>query len=159
MIGVVVSIENGQAENQWDYLLSNFAPDMFWLIHPDNHVPGCKLCKAAPRIKTCGELPKDVPLVLMTNRDARYIKGDTPLLSFEHPDNAIYMFGSNNEKLFEGEGSYFEDRIADHKVFIPLDSKHEMFSWIAGGITFWDRKCQQIRGILESSLGKPNNRQ
>lgn len=152
MIGVVASIENARAENQWDYLLANFEPDKFWIIHPDHLVPSCNLAKRAQRIYSCAELPSEVSLVLLQAKNGKYLQGDTPLNHFAHPENAIYFFGSNNEQLYLPEqvkdptppnGSYFEGRKPNYKVYIPIDSNHEMYSWIAGGITFWDRRMKQ----------------
>jgi hypothetical protein len=61
------------------------------------------------------------------------MSGDIALPNFEHPDEAIYCFGSDdhNQPLVE----------CATKVYIPTPSgtKHPMWSFQAGLIVFYDR--------------------
>jgi hypothetical protein len=79
-------------------------------------------------------LYQGLPTVLLAPPRGRYIQGETSLLDFDHPEEALYVFGPDNE--------HFSGLEADHLVYIPTDSKDEMYSWVACVVTMWDRRLQ-----------------
>lgn len=130
--------ENSQM--QWDYILLNFKPDKLYIITNEklefNHrSPRSK----AIQIKNIKELPKDTPLVVLAPQFAEHIKGETSLVDFKHPKDAIYFFGPDVGHLTK---EYFSDRKPDHLVYIPVDTDDQMFSFMAAAVVLWDRRIK-----------------
>lgn len=123
----------GSEQKQWDYALSHWPPDEVF-IRGEGNWPG-KPLRDARRVATAADLP-DVPLVVMTPKDGRYIKGETALQEFIHPERCTYLFGSDKENLHPDD---MGGRAPDHLVYIPTLTHHEMFSWVAGAIVMYDR--------------------
>lgn len=123
-------------QDQWDYVLSHFQADRLYLIGADpNGLQDTNVVGRATRIATAEELP-NLPLVIMAAENGRYVSGDASLGSFAHPEDCIYLFGADNSNLSEDE---LGDRPPDHKVYIRTDSIDDMYSWVAGAITLYDR--------------------
>jgi hypothetical protein len=49
------------------------------------------------------------------------------------------MFGADNAFLSTDQ---MGARLPDYKVYVPADSKDTMYSFVAGAITFWDRRMK-----------------
>ena len=122
--------------NQWEYLFTHFAPDRIWILGSPE---GARYHANVERITTIVELPPKVPVVLLASRGGRYLAGDESLVDFQHPENAIYLFGWD-----DGNVSPVDiDKTVAHKVFVPTADHVEMYSWIAGAITFYDRAVKR----------------
>lgn len=132
MIGVCFHREKGWEQNQWSFLFSNFGITDIWEIGIDG-TKDSHIYQAAQNIMKISQLP-DRPLVVLSPKDGRIIKGLEPLHSFTHPKECIYVFGPSNGVL----DHEVIDRKPDHYVYIPL-VKHEAFSHAAAYMTLWDR--------------------
>lgn len=141
MFNVCITYDpNENSQMQWDYVLLNFKPDSLYLIGGDKK----DIARKSPRskavhIKNVSELPRDIPLVVLTPKLGRNIQGTKSLLEFEHPENATYLFGSDIDHLTPKD---FKLRSPDHIVYIPVDTDDEMFSYMAAAVTFWDRRVK-----------------
>lgn len=47
-------------------------------------------------VSSCDELPAGVSRVVIQPLNGKYQQGETPLAQFTHPENAIYIFGSDD---------------------------------------------------------------
>ena len=132
------SIESEQMG--WDYLLSNFQPDeIFILAKPGQELPATNVFGKGTLIHSYKELPEDHDLVLLAPKEGTYIQGDRPIFSFVHPKYPIYIVGENHKIIHPDE---FEGRKIDYKVYIPTDTKDEMFNWTAMTVILYDRKIK-----------------
>lgn len=131
---------SGSFQNQWDFALSNFTPDQLFVIGDSSDAPETNVFSKlnATYLSSMDELP-DQPLVLMAPKNGFYIQGEIELSEFQHPENAIYIFGSDNYQMSEDIIGSVE---IDFKVFIPTDSQHDMYSWSAYVVTMWDRRMK-----------------
>ncbi len=119
---VCINLTTATSENQWSYVLSHFKPSQIYLI--GDYKTSDKIYNNAIK-----GLP-DKDLIILAPKNGRYIQGEIPLNEFKHPSDAVYYFGSDREHMNNMEGT---------KVYIPTDDNSEMYSWVAGAITFWDR--------------------
>lgn len=94
------------------------------------------ILRDAPKIKTFDDLPAGEIVVLAPDTSRNFVP-TVDLPDFKHPENAIYIFGPNNQHLSSEDVG---DRPADHVVRIPTDTKDEMFSYVAYIITAWHRR-------------------
>jgi hypothetical protein len=144
------------AMNQWDYVLTSFPVDEIFVLH-DGKVPENELqltiykprkvvrcnagvCHRATMIRTAEELPKDSMLVVSAPKEGRTIQGNECLHSFQHPKNAIYMFGQDNVNLGEIE---LGNRVPDHLVYIEAKT-HELYAHVAAALVLYDRIRKRI---------------
>lgn len=132
---------HGRYQDQWDYVLSNFAPDVLYVIGDEADAPETNVFAKlkATYIADASELP-DTTLVLLAQDNGRYFSGDVSLADFVHPDDAIYMFGNDVEWVTDAE---FGGRSPDHQVFIDTDTTDDMWSWCAYAVTAWDRRMKR----------------
>lgn len=126
MFSVAIHLSSPQSETQWDFVLSNFKPDEVVVL--GDYEPTSKVLRSARR-----SLPTEGERVILAPQNGRYISGTIALCDFTHPEHATYIFGPDNAHLHDIEG--------DHYVYIPTDTHHEMYSWVAGAVTLWDRRC------------------
>ena len=73
-------------------------------------------------------------------RDGRYVQGVTPLADFEHPADAIYLFGGDNANLNDEDD--LGGRVPDAIVYIPT-AEANMYSWVAAACVFYDRAVKR----------------
>lgn len=131
MVGVCFVRENkGSLQDFWSFVFSNFGVSDIWEIGKGDK--DLDIYQPTVGVKTAAELP-DVPLVVFAHQEGRYIKGQQSLVSFAHPEDAIYMFGGSHSNLSEDDVG----RDADY-VYIP-SVQHEMFSHCAAYIALYDR--------------------
>lgn len=143
MVSICIPVPNNSTiQNQWDFLLSHFEIDTLYLLGDKELETKSKSFQNYNLIGDGGYLPIDKPLVVMSPKNARYIKGVTSLLDFKHPKDAIYFFGADNVHLYDELG----DRKADHLVYIPTYTDYEMYSFIAAGITLYDKILKEHNG-------------
>ncbi len=147
--------------NQWDYVLTSFPVDEIFVLHdgkvPENEllitryrpkkVVKCEagVCKKATMIRSAEELPKDCALVVAAPKAGTNIQGDECLHSFQHPTNAIYMFGLDNNHLCETE---LGKRVPDRLVYIEA-RVHELFAHVAAALILYDRIRKQMSKELQ----------
>ena len=120
---------------QWDFALSNFVPDVLYVVRQEGFEPESR-SNVFRDAEFCSSV-LDVPgrHVVLAPESGRYVQGEQSLFDFEHPADATYVFGADNRHLDEVvEGSDL--------VFIPTDTIHEMFSWVAYGVVMWDRRLK-----------------
>jgi hypothetical protein len=127
-----VGEQRRDTQDQWSFLLSNFGDPECWEIEKASVEA---VYQKPVKIKTAEELPSDRPLVVLAPEAGKYVQGTENLKDFEHPDDAIYLFGSSHLNLCEDE---MGDRVADHCVYIPL-VKCECYAPPAAYMTLWDR--------------------
>ena len=142
--------------NQWDYVLTSFPVDEIFVLH-DGKVPENELkitryrpkkvvkcdagvCKKATMIRTAEELPEDSALVVAAPKAGRNFQGTDCLHSFQHPKNAIYMFGLDNANLSEVE---LGKRVPDRLVYIEAKT-HDLFAHVAAALILYDRIRKQM---------------
>ena len=133
MISVCFSTHTSTLQQQWDYVLCNFVPDEIYVIGslPED----TSLGKKAIVVQSAAELP-DLPIVLLAPDNGRYIQGTTSLGDFTHPDDCIYMFGSDSKYMSE---DFLGERTPDHIVYIDTDTNDDMYSFVSYGVVMHDR--------------------
>ncbi len=133
MAGVCFRSEShANLQDQWSFVFSNFGITELWEL---GSPLGEKIYQPTIKIMTAAELPTDRLLVVLAPADGRYIQGNESLKDFEHPDDAIYMFGGSHLNLNEDD---MGERMADHYVYLDL-VEYECFAHAAGYMTLWDR--------------------
>lgn len=126
--------------DQWGFVLSHWKPGMVYILGgPDDLNTNVSFLRNAKRVKTASQLPKTPKLVLLSPKEARYIRGEVALDTFKHPADAIYMFGSNKVHLSDDE---MGGRVPDYKVFIPTDDHHEMYDFVSAALVLYHRALQ-----------------
>ena len=122
-------------QNQWEFVLSHFDVPLSWIRRaPDDFNSYHK----SERIETANDLPRS-PLVVLAHPEGRVYKGTVALDQFEHPHNAIYFFGGDDEI-----NNDLGKRKPDHLVYIPA-THYEMYSYVAAAITLYDRLVKNGR--------------
>lgn len=136
MFGVCFTGEkNRNNQDQWSFLFSNFGVENIWELERPNTE---KIYQPTKMIQNASELP-DQTLIVVQPPDGRFVKGTESLSDFEHPDDAIYMFGGSHDVMtLEDLGG----RVAEHYVYIPLVA-YECYAFSAAYMTLWDRKVKR----------------
>ncbi len=128
------SEHGGWMQDQWSWVFSNFGITEIWergFASTDS-----KIHQPTIRIDTASELPAGRPLVVLAPPDGRYIKGTESLADFQHPENAIYLFGGSHNNVSDEDD--LGGRVPAALVFIPM-IEHECFGHSAAYMTLWDR--------------------
>lgn len=130
--------KDGNAQMQWDFVLSNFAVDTLYVIGDEADAPVSNVFSGmnATYIASAEGLPA-VTLIVLAADNGKYVQGTTSLVGFSHPEDVIYLFGGDSAFLSEDE---LGSRVPDDVVFIPTDSKDDMWSWSAFAVVMWDRR-------------------
>lgn len=127
-------------QTNWDYLLSNFKVDEVFIIgKKGDELPSTNVYGKGTFITSYSELPKEGTVILLAPNEGTYLKGTQNILDFVHPENAIYIVGPNHRILDESD---FEGCTIEYKVYIPNDTKDEMFNWSAMTVMLYDRKIK-----------------
>ena len=128
--------------NLWSFVLSQWPPAKVYLMRPlTGLVTNERKFVDAVLVRTAADLPKDQPLVLLSPSAAKYIPGTDPITDFEHPENPVYMFGSNRGHLGEDD---MGSRTPDHSVYIPGGCS-DMYDFMAGSVVLYDREMKRGR--------------
>lgn len=130
MIISVVHIDNGQDEFQFDYVMCNFSSDKTYVM--GRYECTSNVFRDAPHIESFSEIEEDFPIVLLAPESSINYKPTIKLQNFQHPKDAIYVFGPNNYHL--------EGLSPDYVVEIPVDTKDEMFNYVTYAVTMWHRR-------------------
>lgn len=142
-VSVVIPLPGPSAhQDQWDFTLSGFAPDRLYVVGSEEDRPQSNVFSAAEFLDPTEPLPPmsvSQRVVLLTPVGGRYVQGEESLASFQHPDEAVYVLGSDRAQIQAGLAAR-----ADHLVFIPTDSRHDLYSWVAYAIAMWDRRTKGI---------------
>lgn len=125
--------------NQWSYITSTFEVDEVFVIGPVDRIQDSGFLKRAKIISSVEDLPEDAPIVMAAPTEGRHIQGDVDLKDFVHPENAIYLFGPDNENLSD---EHLGARKIKHKVYITNDSRHEFYAHVSAGIFLYDRRSK-----------------
>ena len=120
-------------QDQWSWVFSNFGITEIWERDHEDSGDGA-IYQPTIKISTAVDLP-DRPLVVLSPPGGRFLKGTVSLADFNHPEEAIYMFGQSHGVLSDDD---MAGRSPDSVVFIPT-VKHEMYSHTAAYVTLWDR--------------------
>lgn len=123
--------------NQWSYVLSHWNIGNIYLIGENNYSDLHHLRDGIP-INNAEELPNK-ELIVLAPKDGRYVKGNESLVTFSHPKECIYLFGPDHTQLSEELGK----NKPTHTVYIPTDSKHEMYAHVCAAVTLYDRKLKE----------------
>jgi len=76
---------------------------------------------------------EDVQRILVQPRNGRHVRGESSLIGFQHPENAVYVFGPDMGHLQKGEEF-------DHSVYVPqLKTNVTLWSHQAAAIVLYDR--------------------
>lgn len=123
----------------WEFVLCHFRPDAIYILGP---VVESQLLERerAVYINDAGDLPAELPLVLMAPRTGAQVQGDEPLSSFVHPGDGVYWFGSDHRHL---DPILFARRAPDHRVCIETDTGDQMHAHVAYAVTMWDRRLKE----------------
>lgn len=125
-------------QKQWDFVLSNFPPAELFVIGDSRNAPPTNVFakNSAAYMLTADGLPRGRDLIVLAPPHGKYIAGTTPLHDFDHPDDAIYLFGPDHLFLSSDQ---MGQREHDAAVFIPTASTDDMYGHVAYAITVWDR--------------------
>ena len=119
--------------------MCNFRPDVIY-VHGDPALITSSVLHDATPITCPDDLPSDYSIVLLAPTNGANIQGDTSLVDFVHPANAVYWFGSDANHI---DDEVFANRAPDSKVFIPTDSVDQMYADSAWAVVAWDRRCKE----------------
>lgn len=128
-------------QDQWSFVFSNFGLDAPWIWER-----GCtedrdfEIYQTVTPISTAAELPLDHELVVLAHPEGKYIKGTESLVTFQHPENAIYLFGGSHDVLSDEDD--LGGRTPDHLIYIP-SGELEMYAFMAASITLYDRMVKR----------------
>ena len=130
MFDVCLIGSGGHWENQWSFVLSHFKPRKVYLIGDMSE----RLRLDVTKIETAEEI--EGHLVVLAPSNGYEIIGEVALPDYEHPENCTYLFGSDHEHL---TSKFMGERLADTSVYIPTETHDNMYSFVAGAITLYDR--------------------
>lgn len=124
---------------QWEYALCNFRPDAIYVVGPE--MPRSQFLEraGAELISDATAVSGEFEIVLLAPINGANLRGSVSLASFEHPAHALYWFGSDSRHI---EACLFAGRAPDHSVFIPTDTRDQMYSFAAWCVTAWDRRSK-----------------
>lgn len=133
---------NAQRQNQWDWVLCHFCPDVLYVIGDVDDAPSTNIMADLNAIYIGGlsEITEDYPLVVAAQADGRWVQGDTNLRDFVHPEDAIYYFGHDTHWVAE---EMFDGRPVASRVYVPTDTQYDMWSYVAFATFMWDRRSKQ----------------
>lgn len=134
MLGICFSSPQDLMQREyWSYVFEQFNVDNVWERGRSSDVNSNYKLET---IEEYSELP-NVPLIILAHKNAKYIRGEVSLLDFKHPENCIYVFGSDNGNIYPEE---FGGRDLT-PVYIP-PSNIEMYSFQAAAIVMYDRMVE-----------------
>lgn len=100
----------GEARDQWLYLALSFG------LQKEDVV---------------STIPDSGTRVVIQPADGHYVQGTVSIEDFVHPEDAVYIFGSDD--------SLMQPVDAEHYVYIPTAPTWELFASQAGAIVLFDR--------------------
>lgn len=140
MFSVCLSELKDRNEQQaWNVILQAWPPDEIFVI---GEVWYSNTMLRATSLPSIDSLPEDRPIVLLHPQSARYVQGEDPLTTFEHPEGAIYLFWPNHIHLRESD---FGGRKPDYSIYIPVACTDEISGPEAAAVTFYDRTLKELQ--------------
>lgn len=129
-------------QNSWDYLLQAFRvsrDDVYVILRSEEAAPQMsKVIGSCNFMRDVEHLPPG-PLVVCSPKNAQALPGKDCLHGFEHPENAIYVFGADNITL---DRNVFEGRKIDHAIYIPTEGTN-LHSHVAAAMVLYDRRHKE----------------
>jgi hypothetical protein len=133
--------EDENTIKQWEYVLSHFEADYLYCV--GGQPPVSDVLSKAACIQSGDELPLDIPVILLAPINGLYVQGNVSLVDFDHPEDACYWFGSD---FLHFDPELLGGRQPDHTVYVPVDTKDQMFSHVVWAVVAWDRRQKGARG-------------
>lgn len=136
--GVVIRIDNDQDRTTWDQLLQANAIGQIYELPGLGHPLDRSI-----KLESLADLANFAPtseLIVLAGVEGDFVQGDIDLQEFEHPADAIYIFGGTMTRLTAAE--IYDAPIEVSKVYIAADGV-PLFPSQAGAIVLWDRWLQR----------------
>ena len=132
--GVVVKIDNKVDRDGWIQLLEAFAISEIYELPGLGHALDNSI-----KLESLADLANYhvAPLVVLAARDGDFVQGDTALLEFGHPEEAIYIFGGTMTRLSQAD---LDGGAPAAFVYITAG---DLFPAQAGAIVLWDRHAKR----------------
>ena len=128
--------QNNTFMNQWDFVVCNFKPDQIYILGSQDNLVISNPLKEAIFIDSYNQLP-DIPLVVAAPAHGRYVHGDINLKDFVHPQDAIYIFGSDSGIMQQ------EDVTRECScVYVETDTTDDMYSFVTYAVMMHDRRMK-----------------
>ena len=134
MITVVLHYKNRLEEQLWAQVIRTFPPDKLYMFHT-NLIPQQR---ELLNVKT--GVPKHGELVLLAPLTSKYFKATKNLNTFEHPEDAVYVCGPNNEHLTI---THLGNRYPDHVVYYDTDNGAELYNYHAYMLAAYHRQLNE----------------
>lgn len=128
--GVVIKIDNEADREDWAHVLKGFKISEIYELPGLGH-PFTNSIKLEHLVDL--EKYHAADLVVIQPRFGHFVQGVSDLLAFEHPDEAIYVFGGTMTRLSHHDLEGVKPSAA---VYIPAG---DQFPATAGAIVLWDR--------------------
>jgi hypothetical protein len=133
--GVVIKVDNEGDRNGWIQVLETFGVTEVYEL-PGFGVP----FPGSTPVENLGQVVNFHPaaFVVVQPLNADFVQGESHLRSFEHPPEALYVFGGTIARLTRGD---LRGVTPAASVYIPDlgDTGADLFPSQAGGIVLWDR--------------------
>ena len=133
--GVAIKIDTDADQDYWTKLLEALGIQEIYEL-PGLGVP----LGGSIMVENAGQISNFhvAPLVAVQPIDADFVKGKTSLTAFEHPDEAIYIFGGTITRLTRADlnGAELFDT-----VYITAG---DLYPAQAGAIVLWDRYSKAV---------------
>ena len=132
--GLAIKIDNNGDREGWSQIIEAFG------IQEVYELPGLGVpFPNSIGIETAADIAnfRAVDLVVVQPADADLVQGTTSLLAFEHPDEAIYIFGGSQTRLNQSD---VRNALAD---FIYITAG-DLYPSQAGAVVLWDRYTKAV---------------
>jgi tRNA(Leu) C34 or U34 (ribose-2'-O)-methylase TrmL len=106
----------------------------------DSQPPAFSKYTGASNILQCADQLPPGPLVVLSPETANHLAGTESLYDFEHPEDAIYVFGADNISIHP---KFFGDREIDHAVYIPIEKVTHINSHVTAAMVLYDRRHKE----------------
>jgi len=128
--GLCLVYEDRIHVREWRLIFSNFSITDRYLLSPGIVPEQAQRLFKAQVIDGLDELPEGRPRVVLSPHNSK-VPGVVNLCHFEHPEDAIYVFGSNNHAPHEG--------LRDNDLTVHIPVVGEMMNHHAAACVLWDR--------------------
>jgi len=133
--GVVIKVDNSVERTAWTRLLEAFR------ISEIYELPGLgQPLEKSIKIETLSDLANyhEADLVVLAAIDGDFVQGQRALVSFEHPEEAIYIFGGSMTRLSQA------DLLGETIVESLYIEAGDLFPSQAGAVVLWDRYVKRL---------------
>lgn len=126
--------ENVRRNDEWEELDKAFPECKTWELNQSLTKGTVMYLNNSNGIKSLTELPEGYDIILIQPKGGREIQGETSLIDFNHPENCIYIFGTDDWYL---PAKFIEGINIKDKVYIPIQG--ELWASQAAGMVLYDR--------------------